>query len=421
MMREKAQTGMAQYRPLTVGAGLGSMLGSGVIIGLSATITVWQKGFGLDNMQIGILSGALTFAIAFGSLFAGKISAVFGLNRAFCLLNLFYAAGMAVCVCSTGFGMLLTGVIVTGVASGADLPVSLTVVSRAAQDEGTAARLVSSTQVFWQVGIFLSYICSFVVSAMSGTVGARMVFAILCAISLGTVVWRGKLKQGSGLRQENRLGQAKEAQTAVQELSVKELLDGPDGMKYRGLFLGILVFYVCCNLLANTFGQFQTFTLVQADASQGFATGVGIVLNLLGLLTISFFAAASGGKYRNRLFAAGIVVQCLAMVGMALGAGSLWALVVCIGCYNTGGQFSGEAMYKVWVQESFPVGARTSLQGFINGFSRLCCGFFAFVTPALVMPERIRLTMFGFAVLVAVGGAAGFGVIRLQKKHGIHC
>lgn len=314
--------------------------------------------------------------------------------------------------------MLLAGVIITGAASGADLPVSLTMVSRAAPDEGTAARLVSSTQVFWQIGIFMSYICSFVVSAMPGTVGARVVFAILCTISLGTVIWRGRLELRGELWQETRQGQYKEVDTP--ELSVKELLGGPEGMKYRGLFFGILVFYVCCNLLANTFGQFQTFTLVQADASQGLATGVGIVLNLLGLLTISLFAAASGGKYRNRLFATGIAVQCLAMVGMALGAGSLWTLIICIGCYNTGGQFSGEAMYKVWVQESFPAGARTSLQGFINGFSRICCGFFAFVTPALVMPERIRFTMLGFAVLVAIGGVAGFGVIRLQKKYGIH-
>ncbi len=408
-----------EYRPLVVGAGFGSMLGSGVIIGLSATITVWQNGFGLDNMQIGMLSGALTFAIAIGSLLAGKISGLFGLDRAFCMLNLLYAAGMAVCVCSTGFGMLLAGVIITGVASGADLPVSLTVVSREASDEGTAARLVSSTQVFWQVGIFMSYICSFVVSAMSGTVGARVVFAILCAVSLVTVLWRGGLKRSGKWGQPDSGKHVGNDGTGASQLSMKELLNGPEKSKYRGLFFRILVFYVCCNLLANTFGQFQTFTLVQADASQSFATGVGIVLNMLGLLTISLFAVASGGKYRNRLFGAGIIVQCLSMVGIAFGAGSLWALVVCIGCYNVAGQFGGEAVYKVWTQESFPAGARTSMQGFINGFSRLCCGFFAFVTPALVMPERIRWTMLGFAVLVAVGGGAGFGVVRLQKKYGI--
>ena len=35
--------------PLVGAAGIGSMLGSGIIIGLSATITVWQSGLGLTG------------------------------------------------------------------------------------------------------------------------------------------------------------------------------------------------------------------------------------------------------------------------------------------------------------------------------------------------------------------------------------
>ena len=49
-----------QYMPLVGAAGIGSMLGSGIIIGLSATVTVWQSGLGLSDGQVGILSGALT-------------------------------------------------------------------------------------------------------------------------------------------------------------------------------------------------------------------------------------------------------------------------------------------------------------------------------------------------------------------------
>ena len=86
------------YTPLVLGAGIGSMLGSGIIVGLSATITVWQNGIGLTNTQVGILSGALTFAIAFGSLAAGKITKLLGLIRSFNLLNLFYAMGAVICV-----------------------------------------------------------------------------------------------------------------------------------------------------------------------------------------------------------------------------------------------------------------------------------------------------------------------------------
>ena len=44
-----------KYMPLVGAAGIGSMLGSGIIIGLSATITVWQEGLGLSTGEVGIL------------------------------------------------------------------------------------------------------------------------------------------------------------------------------------------------------------------------------------------------------------------------------------------------------------------------------------------------------------------------------
>ena len=137
-----------EYSPLATAAGIGSMLGSGCIVGLSATIPVWQQGLGLTTSQVGFISGGLTFAIAFGSLFAGKITSLFGLFKSFNWINLFYAIGSMICVFSGNFAALLAGVLVMGVASGADLPISLTVVSHDAPDEKTSAELVSSTQIF---------------------------------------------------------------------------------------------------------------------------------------------------------------------------------------------------------------------------------------------------------------------------------
>ncbi|MCH4284783.1 MULTISPECIES: MFS transporter [Bacillota] len=405
------------YTPLVLGAGIGSMLGSGIIVGLSATITVWQNGIGLTNTQVGILSGALTFAIAFGSLAAGKITKLLGLIRSFNLLNLFYAMGAVICVFANGFEMLLAGLIITGFASGADLPISLTVISHDAPDEKTSASLVSSTQIFWQIGVFMSYICSFVVSNMQGAMGARVVFAILAILAAITFVWRTtspKFKQFHALGDEYRKN---EKDLQQENVSIKNLLFGKDKHKYMGFFLCILIFYICWNLLANTWGQFQTFTLVKANASQSFATGAGIVLNIIGLLTTTLFASLAGSKHRNKAFVIGILIQFAAMVGMSAVGNSLWAIVICIGCYNFGNPMAGEAIYKVWTQESFPSETRASLQGFINGFSRLCCGLFAFITPALVLPETIKTTMIGFAGIVIISALAGFTMIKLQQKY----
>mgnify|MGYP000476580863 FL=1 len=68
--------------------------------------------------------------------------------------------------------------------------------------------------------------------------------------------------------------------------------------------------------MANTFGQFQTYILVKANASQSLATGCGIILNIAGLICGILFASAAGSKHRNKFFYVGIVIQAAAMIGM---------------------------------------------------------------------------------------------------------
>lgn len=410
-----------KYAPLVGAAGIGSMLGSGIIIGLSATITVWQAGLGLTEGQVGILSGALTFAIAAGSLLAGTISKAMGLIRSFNSLNILYAAGALICVLSGNFPMLLAGLILAGFASGADLPISLTVISHDAPDERTSASMVSSTQIFWQIGVFASYIMAFIVSTVEGDLGARIVFGLLGVIAAVAFLWRTFSPKFREFHEAGDRYRAAESSSGSAEAVsfTKILTSGNEKSKFTKLFLCIIIFYVCWNLLANTFGQFQTYILVKANASQSVATGTGIALNVLGLFLVALFASVAGSRNRNKFFFVGIVIQAGAMLGIAFGGGTLFMIIAMIACYNIGNQFAGEAIYKVWTQESFPSEARASMQGFINGFSRFCCGLFALITPWLVAGERIQMTMFGFAGIVLVSAAAGTIMIRLQKKYGI--
>lgn len=125
----KQNEGLGKYMPLAFAAGIGSMLGSGIIVGLSSTITVWQDGLGLDTTQVGLLSGILTFVIAFGSLFGGRLADKIGRVLFFNWINLVYAIGAVICIFAGNFTTLLVGLIIAGLASGADLPVSMTVVS----------------------------------------------------------------------------------------------------------------------------------------------------------------------------------------------------------------------------------------------------------------------------------------------------
>lgn len=419
MSYKKVDRGLGGYGSLAMAAGIGSMLGSGIIVGLSSTITVWQKGLGMSNGQVGVLSGVLTFAIAAGSLLGGRIADAVGRIRFFNWINLLYAIGAILVVFSNGYPMLLAGVIIAGIASGADLPVSMTVVSHDAPNDALAARLVSATQVYWQVGVFISFICAFLVSRMEGATGGRVVFSILAVFAVITWLWRllsptFKQFHEAADRRDSEAGVA----GAGHKVSVFKVLLGPDKKILLPFFIGILIFYVCWNLKANTWGQFQTFMLVNAHASQTLATGMGIVLNLITLILNMVFASISGGKYRNKAFGVGICIALIAMIILSLGGTNLWVIVGATAFMNMGSPFAGEAIYKVWTQESFPIEIRASIQGFINGFSRLCCGLFALITPALVVPQTIRKTMWGFVGIVFIEAIAGFMVMKMQSRYG---
>lgn len=415
------ETLMKKYRPLAIVAGFGSILGSGTIVGMSATITVWQQGLNLSVAQVGIISGALTFAIAIGGLLAGTITKVLGLTRSFNWMEFIYAIGAFICACAPNYMTLLIGSIITGLSSGLDLPISLTMISHDTPDDKTSSKLVASTQIFWQVGIFASYGAAFIVSKMSGAIGARIVFTCLGIFALIVWAWRtfsSKFRELHVQGEQFRIEREKK-QGIHEKISVKSVLFGKNQKMYFSMLICILVFYLCWNLLANTFGQFQTFMLVQAHASQTFATGAGLILNVIGLFATMAFAKVAGGKYRNIYFVVGMIFQFLAMFSLAILSHALWPIVIAIGCYNIGNNLAGEAIYKVWTQEAFPVEIRSSLQGFLNGFSRFVCGLFAFVTPALVVQSVIKITMYGFSVLIVVAFIFGFAMTRLEKRYDV--
>lgn len=415
----KERTPIGKYIPLLGASGLGSLLGSGIIVSLSSTITVWQEGLNMSDFQVGIVSAALTVAIGLGSIFGGRIADAIGRVRVFNWVNLIYAIAAFVCVFANSFGMLVVGVFIAGLASGTDLPVALSVISDDSPNAKVQARLVSLTQVFWQVGIMASYLCAFATSAMGGITGARIVFAVIAVIAAVSWIWRAFTP---GIRRIHQEAAARIAaaggpdEAEPQRFSVFSLLFGKGNGSYLKYFIGILVFYCCWNLLANTWGQFQTFMLVKANASQAFATGFGVFGQAFGIVVGIVFAAVASSRYRNKAFVVGGLIQVAAVVSMALGNGNLPFLVVGILVYGVGSMFAGEAMYKVWTQESFPAVARASVQGAINGISRFACALFALITPTLVLPENIRATMWAFAGIALLSMLAGCFVMASQKR-----
>ncbi len=404
------QNVMEEYRYALKGAQLGSLCGSGIIVGLSSTITVWQSAINLTDLQVGWISALLMLAIAIGSLGAGKFSQSLGLKRSFLILLPVYFVGALICAFSFHFYLLCLGVMICGITSGADLAISLSFLSIIARNEKISARLISSTQVYWSLGCLLTNLLAFATSTLPGAWSGRLEMVLLMAAAALGLMYRRKACEinAASLPQEN-------SETEHQP-SLGHLFASGSSINYKALFGCILFFYCASNLLANTFGQFQTFLLVKADASQSLATGINVLLGIGSLLIAQGFSRVAADRMRNRLFGVGIVIMAGALLSMALAGSALWLIVIGLALYNFGSMMAGESLMKVWTQESFPPQYRSSIQGLIVGGSRLLCAAFAVVTPALVLPSTISLTMIGFAILILLAGAAGFEQMRLQKK-----
>lgn len=408
-----------KYNPLIGATGLGTALGSGIIVALGITITLWQAGMNLSEVQVGIVSGSMTFAIAAGSLLAGTLAKALGMFRIYNYINIMYAIGALLCVVTNNFTMLFVGVVLCGFSSGLDLPITLTILSHDAPDERTSARLIAVVQLFWNGGAFAGTIIGFLVSRMEGLLGARIMFGVLVVVASASFVWRnfsGKVKQ---LHEEGRKYRLAEGENRLKEISFVKLFRGPERKKYLQFFILITIYYCTWNIISNTFGQFQTYILVKANATQFVATGVGIALSIVGFFAGMIYARVAGSNKRNLFFYIGAIIQIAAMIGIAIGSGSIVVMIVMLALNNLGTPFAGETTYKVWTQESFPMEARASIQGFINGLSRFICGIFALIAPMLVEPERIQNTMYGAAVIIIISAVTGAIMIRMQKKYDV--
>ena len=405
---------------LTKGAVIGSFLSAAAIVGLSSSITVWQRNMGLDGAQVGLLSGLLSMAIAVGSLGATPLQNRFGRIGIYRTSLLLTAVSFAVCAVAPNFPVLLIGVMFSGFFTGFDLPVSLSLVSDTRYTGENNVRQISLTQSGWQLGIFVIMGFAFLISFIPGNIGDRSTYAFLTLIALLAGIYRIVAVRFT----------TRELEHEAEDCGTKTVRPDKNNSKTDGrlfwktfdsqhlaLFFGILVYYVFWNFLGNTWGQFQTFIFVNADATQSMATGIGLAICFVNFLASLLVPAVGGTRFEKPLFYLGGALVTGSLAVLALWGDQLIVLVIATTTLTSGLQFAGEAYNKVWIQTSFADNRiRTTVQGFVLAVSRILCSLLALFTPALVVPGTIKLTMLvflGFAVIYLV---AGLRVLALRQE-----
>lgn len=382
-------------------SGMASYLDAGLIVSISVNLAIYRDSYDMGVWMAGAISAIVTGCIAVGSLVGGRLADLFGRRRVYNWDIFCFALGAIVITLAPDDITLLIGVLVAGLAAGADLPTSLAVVSDAAPS-WARGRLVAFTQVMWMLGIAVAIFLGFVLST-TGMTGARLITGQLAVAALVTWALRSRLKLSA--EQDTK----EETAAAPSRSSLKNIWTRAALLPMTATF----VFYVTWGLGANTFGQFGTYLLVTvSDASQSLATGINLAFIPIGVLLTFAFVRVADSPWRDRLFHVAAVVQILAFVIASLTAGALVGMLVFFVLYQLSNPFAGEANYKVWSQLTLPADTRGTTQGFTYALSRGVFAVAAFFTPALAdySPSVLLWTI---TACMTVAAFAGVFIIRV--------
>lgn len=397
---------------LVLVAGTASYLDSSLLVSLGVALPIWTRIMHLSPLLSGLISTLLTLMVALGAVVGGWLADRFGRVRVFNLDILFVAVGAIIIAFAPNLPILLTGTIVAGIASGADLPTSLAVISERTSD-AMYGRAITITQIFWTVGILLSQFLGFLTSAM--TVGSvRVIFSVIALVAL--VNWSVRVFSPKFKRVEDSLVDDQKAtfnsQNGQQRVKLGEILKNP---AYLKILVALTMFYLFWNLPANTWGSFVNYFLVTVShRTQAFATLVALIANVFNLASNSIYVKVADTKYRYPVMEGAILIGAVSFFCAGVWSDVWWAFAIAYVCYSATNTLCGEPIYKIWTQTFYPVEVRASITGFSYGFVRLCTAIFSLFTPTL-MAWSVQNFLWIIFACALISGVFAIGIVQMLR------
>lgn len=378
-------------------SGMASYVDAAAIVSTGIALVIYQHALGITTGQIGILSGALTLGIAVGAIGGGRLGDRFGRRSVFMATMAMITVGSALLVFATTFPPLFLGIVLVGLGTGADLPVSLATIAECATDKNRGA-LVGLSNILWLVGILATMGISSVAGGW-GHVGGQLLFGHVGVVALVLLILRMPLPESPSwlkARDERRRGVNT---VRASKVSIRELFRG----EYAKPFIALLVFYMLTNAAANTQGQFGTFIAVNvAEIPVEVYSRMSLLTFPIGLLAGVWFMRIVDTKHRMTYFAFGALGMIGSYLIPAIFGFSMTTMVLSLVVGGVGVAFSFEGIMKVWTQESFPTMLRSTAQGTIISAARFLAAGLAIVTPGLINAGA-RTVYVILAAVVAVG------------------
>jgi inositol transporter-like SP family MFS transporter len=368
---------------------MASYIDAAAIVSSGTALVLYQHSIGITEEQIGVLSAALTLSIALGAFTGGSLGDRFGRRTVFLGTMAMIVGGAVLLILAPSFTPLLVGMVLVGLGSGADLPVSLASISEAAADHHRG-KLVGFSQILWFGGIIVAH------------VGLVALVVMIARVSVP----------------ESRTWSAAQAEHRSGEASLRARSTGIlDVLRNRTLlvpFLAIVGFYTLTNIGANTGGQFGTYIGVNVvGLSVRTQSLLGIVMLGVGMLGALLFMRVVDTPWRMRAYAVGAVLLAGSYLIPVL-SGFTAPAWIALSFFNAiGGAFAFEAIMKIWSQESFPTLLRSTVQGYVIAIARVIAAAVALVTPVLMHTPTLAYAL--IAAVVTIGLLCGWAGFRRPR------
>lgn len=380
-------------------AGMASYLDAGALFTTGIALVLYAPTLGISSDQIGAINGVLALTFAVGALFGGRLGDRLGRRRVFTYTLILYIAGVALSAFATNVGMLFTAAVLTGVAIGADLPVSLALVNEEAP-EGKKGRMVALTSLLWFAGIGGSLVVSAVVAPL-GELAARILYGHLLVVAVIVLLARLTIRESVEWAAARAASDSGSEQIQFRQL--RQALRPP--VIWPTVALGLYV--TLWGLNSTTFSTFGTFFFTAlAGTDVQFASIVSLGGLLAGFACGIVFIRVADTRGRWPIFVVGTALGLFALLIPFIFGPTALTLSVFYVCFAAGAAFSGEAIYKIWSQELVPTLLRGTVQGVGFAASRVVAALAAFGIPALALANSTLLfgLLFGAGLIAALIG-----------------
>lgn len=383
----------------TILAGLANYIDAGSIVAMSVTFVLWKQLFGVGDDMLGIIAAfsANGIGAGVGALVGGRLCDVLGRKKIYQYDMLFYAFGMTVLVFADQPWSIVTGSLLVGLAVGADIPASWSLIAEQAPDRARGKHS-GVAQLLWYLGPVIVLVASFLLQPL-GMLGAQLIFGHLAVLALALTFLRSRMKESV------RWEEVKIARAAIADSGTKPEWHQLFKPQYLWAMTYLILMYGLWNLWAGTNGIFMPFLLAQAGGLPGWAVALLPALYfLIGMVSILFVFMALSDKLNQRaLFALSAAMQVVGMALPAIFGLSFEIALAHIIIMGFAAGFGAQSFFQLWSAEMFPTAIRSTAQGLTFAVVRVALGIWSFFVPALASADYTTLAWILTAFLAASG------------------